>query len=98
MTRDAFVRMLTSDLPEVPQYFPADVEINRRGAAPLAEQDAPSPLAPREFAARQQQGAIVLDVRDAASFGAGHVPGSLNVALQGQFASWAGTLIPQDKS
>jgi hydroxyacylglutathione hydrolase len=35
-----------------------------------------------------------VDVRDAASYGAGHVPGSLNVALQGQFASWAGTLIP----
>ena len=98
MSKDAFVRMLTSDLPEVPQYFPTDVEINRRGAAPLAERKMPAPLAPRELAARQQQGAIVLDVRDAASYGAGHVPGSLNVALQGQFASWAGTLIPSDTS
>jgi glyoxylase-like metal-dependent hydrolase (beta-lactamase superfamily II) len=67
MSKDAFVRMLTSDLPEVPQYFPTDVEINRRGAAPLAERKMPAPLAPRELAARQQQGAIVLDVRDAAS-------------------------------
>jgi len=41
-----------------------------------------------------QDGAIILDVRSAAEFGAGHVPGSLNIGLGGQFASWAGSLIP----
>jgi hydroxyacylglutathione hydrolase len=98
MSKDAFVRMMTSDLPEVPQYFPTDVEINRRGAAPLGERPLPRPLEPRELEAQRQQGAVVLDVRDAASYGAGHVPGSLNVGLQGQFASWAGTLIPAERS
>jgi hydroxyacylglutathione hydrolase len=33
-------------------------------------------------------------VRAAAEFGAAHVPGSLNIGLGGQFASWAGSLIP----
>jgi rhodanese-related sulfurtransferase len=33
-------------------------------------------------------------VRGANAFGAAHLAGSLNVALQGQFASWAGTLVP----
>jgi rhodanese-related sulfurtransferase/glyoxylase-like metal-dependent hydrolase (beta-lactamase superfamily II) len=98
MSREAFVRMLTTDLPEVPQYFPTDVEINRRGAAPLGERPLADALAPSEVLERQRQGAVVLDVRDAASYGAGHVPGSLNVALQGQFASWAGTLIPADRN
>ena len=37
---------------------------------------------------------MILDVRDAAEFGAGHIPGSLNIGLDGQFASWAGSLIP----
>lgn len=98
MPRDAFVRMLTSDLPEVPQYFPLDVEINRQGASPLAERPLPKALSPREVQAHVQQGAVVLDVRDAASYGAGHVPGSLNVGLQGQFASWAGTLIAPERT
>jgi glyoxylase-like metal-dependent hydrolase (beta-lactamase superfamily II)/rhodanese-related sulfurtransferase len=98
MSKQAFVKMMTSDLPEVPQYFPTDVEINRRGAEPLAERPLPAPLEPRELLERQRRGAVVLDVRDAASFGAGHVTGSLNVGLQGQFASWAGTLIPADSS
>ena len=39
------------------------------------------------------EGAQVLDVRPSADFGAGHVPGSLNVGLGGQFASWSGTLL-----
>jgi hydroxyacylglutathione hydrolase len=36
---------------------------------------------------------MILDVRPAAQFGAGHVPGSVNIALGGQFASWAATII-----
>ena len=36
---------------------------------------------------------VILDVRSAAEFGAGHIPGALNIGLGGQFASWAGTLI-----
>jgi hydroxyacylglutathione hydrolase len=42
-------------------------------------------------------GALVLDVRAGAAFGAGHVPGSVNVGLDGQFASWAGALLPTDR-
>ena len=38
-------------------------------------------------------GHLVLDVRGAAEFGAGHVPGALNVGLGGQFAIWAASLI-----
>jgi hydroxyacylglutathione hydrolase len=41
-----------------------------------------------------QHGCVVLDVRTAEEFGAAHVPGSLNIGLGGQFASWAGSLIP----
>ena len=37
---------------------------------------------------------MLLDVRSAADFGAGHVPGSVNIGLGGQFAMWAGSLIP----
>jgi hydroxyacylglutathione hydrolase len=46
----------------------------------------------------EEQGATFLDVRPAPAFGAGHVPGSVNVGLGGQFASWAGTLLPAGRS
>src|SRR5215213_8174577 len=43
-------------------------------------------------------GHVLLDVRSAAEFGAGHVPGSMNIGLGGQFAMWAGSLIPLNAS
>jgi hydroxyacylglutathione hydrolase len=45
----------------------------------------------------REAGAVVLDTRPAAQFGTGHVPGSLNIGLGGQFASWAGSLIAPEK-
>jgi hydroxyacylglutathione hydrolase len=94
MPKDEFVRMMTNDLPEAPAYFPADAAINREGATPLAELPRPSALLAQQVAAYANLGYVVLDVRAAAEFGAGHVPGALNVGLGGQFASWAGALIP----
>jgi glyoxylase-like metal-dependent hydrolase (beta-lactamase superfamily II)/rhodanese-related sulfurtransferase len=94
MSREAFVAMMTSDLPPAPAYFPASAELNRRGAPALDELPPPPALDPPSFAALQQQGVLVLDVRDAATFGAGHVPGSVNIGLGGHFASWVGTVLP----
>jgi hydroxyacylglutathione hydrolase len=94
MTREEFVRMLTADLPEAPAYFPKDAEINRSGARGLAELSPPMALTPQEVVKLRSDGHVLLDVRSAADFGAGHVPGSMNIGLGGQFAMWAGSLIP----
>ncbi len=97
MSKDEFVRMMTADLPEAPSYFPVDAEINRSGARGLNELPEPEALTPqkvREVAANRNH--VILDVRPAIEFGAGHVPGSLNIGLGGQFAAWAGTLIPSN--
>jgi hydroxyacylglutathione hydrolase len=98
MTRERFVDLMTTDLPEVPQYFPRDAALNRQGAPPLHERPRPPALAPGEVRERATAGAVILDVRGAAAFGAGHVPGSLNIGLGGQFASWAGTLLSPESS
>ena len=93
MPREEFVKMMTTDLPEAPAYFARDVAINRGGARPLEELSDPKPLSPAEVDELQKSGAVLLDTRPAAQYGAGHVPGSLNIGLSGQFASWAGALI-----
>jgi hydroxyacylglutathione hydrolase len=93
MPRADFVRMMTVDLPEVPAYFPADVQKNREGAPALGGRSRPLALGPAQVRALGE-GVLLLDVRSAAAFGTGHVPGSINVGLSGQFASWAGTLLP----
>ncbi len=93
MSRQAFIKLITADLPERPEYFFRDKEINRAGAPSLAEGAPLAPLSPAEVARRQADGALLLDTRPAAQFGAGHLPGALHIALQGEYASWAGTLI-----
>ena len=96
-TREEFVRLLTAELPERPGYFAQEVEINRAGAAPLGELPPLPALSPAEFAAMQQSGATVLDTRPAIEFGPAHIPGSVHVALTGQFASWAAIVLGLDK-
>ena len=91
MSKEDFVTMMTADLPEAPIYFPKDAEINRSGARGLSELQPPQALTPQQV---QKEADVLLDVRSAADFGAGHVPGSVNIGLNGQFAIWAGSLIP----
>lgn len=94
MSKEQFVKLMTTDLPEAPAYFSKDAEINRTGAPALKGLPRPAALSAAELCKLAAQGSVILDVRDAADFGAGHVPGALNIGLGGQFASWAGSLIP----
>jgi rhodanese-related sulfurtransferase/glyoxylase-like metal-dependent hydrolase (beta-lactamase superfamily II) len=94
MTKDQFIALMTTDLPEAPAYFSKDAEINRSGAEALEHLPQPKALSPEQVRDGSRHGCVVLDVRNAEQFGAGHVPGSLNIGLGGQFASWAGSLIP----
>ena len=93
MSREAFVQMMTTDLPEAPSYFSRDAQINLEGPALLDELPEPIGFPPEAVQKMQRGGHLVLDTRPSSQFGAGHIPGSLNVALGGQFASWTGTLI-----
>lgn len=94
MSRDEFIQMMTGDLNAAPEYFSKDTEINRAGASSLASLPKPKALSASQVSDLLAKGNVVLDVRSAAEFGAGHVPGSLNIGLGGQFAIWAGSLIP----
>src|ERR1700741_440562 len=96
MSKEEFVTMMTSDLQEAPVYFPRDAEINRSGARELSELQPPQALTPQQVI--EHEGHILLDVRSAADFGIAHVPGSMNIGLGGQFAMWAGSLIPLNAS
>ena len=98
MSKDQFVRMMTADLPESPAYFPQDAEINRTGAEALNQLSKLVAFTPEQVRDLMTQTNnlpfVILDVRTAAEFGAGHIPSSINIGLGGQFAIWAGTLVP----
>ena len=91
MTKEEFVRIVAADQPEVPAYFPKSAAKNLEGSASLME------LAkPRELSSDELRGfdGVVIDIRQNFEYGDGHIPNSVNIGLGGQFASWAGTLIP----
>jgi len=93
MTEDAFVHLLTGDLPPRPAYFQDEVARNRAGAAPLDDLALVVELSPTQVVELQSSGAVVLDTRPWAQFAAAHIPGSINIALAGQFASWAARML-----
>ena len=92
-SREAFIAQVTSNLPARPEYFAKDAEINRTGAAALSELEPMRAIPPTELASMVRAGEIAFDVRSGDDFAAGHVPGSVNIALSGQFALWAGTVL-----
>jgi hydroxyacylglutathione hydrolase len=94
-SREEFIAQLTANLPSRPDYFLEDAEINRSGAATLTELPPLPGLSPAEVQGllRRNVNVNMLDVRPGDEFAAGHVPGSINIALSGQFASWAGGIL-----
>ncbi len=92
-SREDFIAQLTANLPARPEYFLKDAEINRTGAAALSDLPPLRAIKPGELQTMLVEGEIALDVRTNEEFAAGHVPGSVNIALGGQFASWAGTVL-----
>src|SRR5271168_3168883 len=96
-SEEEFIHLLTDSLPPRPEYFGRDVELNRQGASSLDQLPAPKPLLAPEVLRLQSEGAIVLDTRPAMEFAVAHVPGSLHIALSGQYASWAARILGLDK-
>src|ERR1700731_3296153 len=92
-SRNEFIGQLTANLPTRPDYFLEDAEINRSGASTLEELPPLPALSPAEVQGLLHQHANVLDVRAGEEFADGHVQGPINIALAGQFASWAGGIL-----
>jgi hydroxyacylglutathione hydrolase len=96
-SEEEFIHLLTDSLPPRPEYFGRDVELNRQGASSINQLPPPVPLHAPEVLRLQSEGAIVLDTRPAMEFAVAHVPGSLHIALSGQYASWAARILGLDR-
>ena len=98
ITRDQFVKEVTSGLLAPPKYFYTDVMMNKNGYESL--QDVVSRnnkcLTTEQVLLAQSKGALVLDVRNANVFSKGFLKGAINIGLDGQFGPWVGSLILSD--
>jgi hydroxyacylglutathione hydrolase len=99
MSQDEFVRLVIAEQPDAPAYFPYDAVLNTK-ERPTLEQSLEKSLQPLALDAvlrLQAEKAQILDVRDPVAFAAGHLAGSLNIGLGGQYATWAGTLLNRER-
>jgi rhodanese-related sulfurtransferase len=97
MSREQFIEDITRDVPETPVYFLHSRDMNQAGPSLRADEELPPMLSAREFAAKMAEGATIIDTRTAEQFAPAHPRGALQVGLDGQYASWVGTLLePRD--
>jgi len=94
---DEFVGMVLAGQPEPPKYFAEMKRINKEGPRVLHGFRRPEQLPATRLGEVLRSGAIVVDTRHAADFAAGHVPGTINIALNKSFNTWAGWLLPFDR-
>lgn len=97
--KDHFVKQCLDlkHLPGVPPYWPRMRKMNTDGPPILGSLPEPPALSPNQFDRQHQGGEIIVDCRQAEAFTA-HIPNALNVGLGSSFATWAGTVIPEDSS
>ena len=96
MTKEEFIKELTDGLLPPPAYFPLNVKLNKEGYQDIEKVIARGQcaLSPKAFeAAANETDTVVLDVRHQDQFAAGHVPRSIFIGLNGDFAPWVGALI-----
>lgn len=96
ITREEFIKEVTDGLLPPPQYFPKNAVMNKMGYESIdtVMKRAANPLSAAAFeAAANETGALVLDTRDPNVFGAGFIPNSINIGVDGTFAPWVGALI-----
>lgn len=96
MTKDEFVREVTTGLVEPPQYFPKNAMLNKMGYESIdtVRERGVQALSVRAFkAAWEGEEAVVIDTRHQDAFAEGFIPGSIFIGIDDNFAMWVGALI-----
>lgn len=94
---DEFRQAMQQDAPPVPTHYPRLKKVNAEGSDVLRNLPRIEPMTVDRFASATGNGAQVLDVRDMMDFGAGHVPGSLNIGARPELSVWAGWLLDPER-
>lgn len=96
---EEFIRALTTNMPPAPDHFSRCSEINRTGPTLIKDLPSLEALSPEKFyKMTNDPHTLVLDCRSYDAFGSQHIPGSFNIDTGGNFATFAGWVLPPDKN
>jgi glyoxylase-like metal-dependent hydrolase (beta-lactamase superfamily II)/rhodanese-related sulfurtransferase len=100
MTKDEFIKEVTDGLLPPPVYFPLNVKLNKEGSYENVEdiiRDAVAYDAETFELVANEIDTVILDVRNQDDYAKGHIPKSIFIGIDGDFAPWVGALIPDIK-
>lgn len=99
MSKESFIHLVTADQPDAPPYFTYDAVLNSKERPTLDAtlERGLKPLDLAEVLRLRSADAQILDTREPEEFAAAHLAGSINIGLNGQYATWAGTVLAHDK-
>jgi glyoxylase-like metal-dependent hydrolase (beta-lactamase superfamily II)/rhodanese-related sulfurtransferase len=100
MSKEEFIGEVLHGLMPPPGYFPKNVVMNIKGYDSIDEvlERGNKALSPKEFElVANETHALILDTRGSKTFSEGFIPNSINIGIDGSFAGWVGTLIPDIK-
>lgn len=95
MTKEEFIKEVTDGLLPPPVYFPKNVKLNKEGyenVEDIIKEAAAYDAAIFEIVANETD-AVILDVRHQDEYAKGHIPKSIFIGIDGDFAPWVGALI-----
>ena len=96
VSKEGFIKKLTDNLPEPPNYFPSNVKLNQEGYKDisLVIENSKKPLSVEEFdAISKEKEVVIIDTRHQDNFAKTHIPNSIFIGLDGDFAPWVGAVI-----
>jgi glyoxylase-like metal-dependent hydrolase (beta-lactamase superfamily II)/rhodanese-related sulfurtransferase len=100
MTEQEFVDEVLNGLMPPPGYFPQNVLLNIKGYESLdtVMEQGTKALSIEEFElVANNTEALIIDTRSKDDFRNGYIPNSIFIGIDGSFATWVGTLIPDVK-
>lgn len=90
---ESFRLAMSQDFPARPKSFSHIIATNAAGATLLERCPIDLAMEPDRFEQRMLAGAVVVDVRNTASFAGYHIPGSLNIGFEPSLANWVGMVV-----
>lgn len=100
LSKEEFIKEILSGLVAPPGYFPQNVLLNIKGYESMDNviERGTRALSVIEFeVAAIETNALIIDTRKAQDFNKGFIPNSINISIDGSFATWVGTLVPSVK-
>jgi hydroxyacylglutathione hydrolase len=94
---DTFVAQVLEGQPDPPTYFATMKRMNKAGPRILGAWPTPPRHPDAALPDVVGRGDLVIDMRPAAEYAAGFLPGTLNLPLTSSFVTWAGWLVPYDR-